>query len=520
MRRILPFYLLCLCGCWKKPPEADPWAYVPCRPTDVWETSNIDLCINGKVRSEKTAITPSESETLDLAALFDIGLQNSPDTAQTWAIAREAATVWGMVRSKFYPELTFDANLSQYHQGFAFSGSSVLEQTQLQGSPLGELRYTFWDFGERNFRSDEKMYALHYSNWTHNQQIQKVLQSIADYYYNYLYQKALLSAAEMDLQDAWRTFDAADQKVKTGVADIADFLQAKTSYLQRKVDLSTQQGMTEKARIDLLHQIGLTTDTPIKVGQFPDQVPIQKLTTDAKHLLVMAENTRSEIRAAKANVQAKEASIQVAKATPLPKVQGTVDAGYTWYGGVSQTIGQYLVKLDITFPIFAGFYYRNQIKKAQADLKSACANLKSKELEVANQVMNAYTDFKVATQELPLTGDYLACAEEELASTLSRYKQGITTILDVLNAQASVSNARAKYADGKNRLFTSMIDLSFSTGTLFYSENSSPSYVETKDVQMCPIRLFEEGTIFTPQNPRQDVPFPEVLKQQEQESIP
>lgn len=515
----LPIAGLFVASCARQPPEMAPSLYTARCASDVWIASAKEIHDNQQIESGLCSIVPSSDQALDLAYLFEIALSNNPQTERSWADAKEAAALYGISRADFYPKLSFDGNWMQYQQGFVFTDGSVITQTQSQETPLLELSYTFWDFGERIYKSRQYLYALDYANWNHNESIQNVLNKTASGYYNYLYQKALEKAADQDLKDAHRAFDAADQKMKSGIVDISDFLQAKTNYLQKKLNLTYQTGQQEKAKIALLNQLGLCPKTPICLGEFPEKAPLERLCKNAEYLMCMAEHEKPNLKAKRANVASKEAAFKRSKAEAMPKLTGTAEGGYTLFNQTNTLIQQYLLEVDLSFPIFAGFYYENQIRRAKADLDAAKAQLRETELSTSQQVMDSYTDFRVANYSIPIVNDYLVSAEKEFDSVLAHYIEGTNTIVDVLNSLSSLSDARAKYAKGMYELFSSMINLAFTTGTLYYSPATTPGSPVTKDALLRPIELFESPGNYEPAPADYYEPIPKQEKQIEFESI-
>jgi outer membrane protein len=61
---------------------------------------------------------------------------------------------------------------------------------------------------------------------------------------------------------------------------------------------------------------------------------------------------------------------------------------------------------------------------------------------VALDVWEAYQNLSTATQTIRTTLDLLASAEQSERVALGRYKAGVGNILDVLNAQSALANAR------------------------------------------------------------------------------
>ena len=100
------------------------------------------------------------------------------------------------------------------------------------------------------------------------------------------------------------------------------------------------------------------------------------------------------------------------------------------------------VGISLNIPFFSGFAptYRTRAAEAQVDVKGAQRD--RLRLQVALDVWNAYQNLNTATQSLRTSVDLLNSATQSEAVALGRYKAGVGSILDVLNAQSALASAR------------------------------------------------------------------------------
>jgi outer membrane protein TolC len=117
-------------------------------------------------------------------------------------------------------------------------------------------------------------------------------------------------------------------------------------------------------------------------------------------------------------------------------------------------------------PLFSGFYYRNAIKMAESVKQEAQEQLKETELNVIKQITTYHYSVKVAFETMQFATAYLEAAREEYDVSLSKYKQGTNTIVDVVNAQGSLADARARQINAFQQWYTSLANLAYSTGIL------------------------------------------------------
>jgi outer membrane protein TolC len=97
-----------------------------------------------------------------------------------------------------------------------------------------DLTYTLLDFGQTRATTESARQALLYADFTHNRQIQTILQQVTSDYYNYLSQQELQNAHEADLFTAQTTFKAVEEELCAGTKDNPIFCKPKLSCSKLK----------------------------------------------------------------------------------------------------------------------------------------------------------------------------------------------------------------------------------------------------------------------------------------------
>lgn len=428
---------------------------------------------------------------LSLAELLDIALQNNPSTKQTWAMARSAAAQYGVSLSSFYPTVGFSSFYYRQRAGFPTTGvptatagspttisvggsvpNTVTESYFTEAGPDVILSYTLFDFGQRTAASLAAREALYYADLNHNQQIQTVLQTVVSDYYNYIYQLAVQRADEANLENAEMALDAANEKFALGLAALGDVAQERTQYLQSKINLTSQKQAVENAFAQLAVDLGLPANIPFKVQPLPEQVVANPLIEDIDTLLAEAQSQRQDFLAAQSNLKSKEASLLQAKRAVLPTIGSQLSTGRYWFNeGLVEPENHWSAVLTLTFPIFQGYYYRNQVRNAQANVELSQAQLMQTELTLIQNVTTAHMGVKTSATNLNDSYEYLKAAELEFNIALTSYKAGTMTILDVLQAQSSLADARRKKAEAEKNWFLSLAEIAYATGSLCATPN-------------------------------------------------
>lgn len=428
----------------------------------------------------------SKEHPISLAELIDIALYRNPETKQSWAEARVSAAEFGQSLKKYF--ILADVGSHALRERFddfvgdAHSpGRAIIYDTRIAFDL--QLSYTILDFGQTRYSSLAALESLYNADWSHNSQIQTTIQTVITDYYNYLYQKQLLLAANQDVLNAEISLSATQEKFSRGLADVSDIVQAKTSYLQQKLNVVSEKELLNNSYTKLVKDMGLFSSGDLHFQEYPNTIKIFDIETlDA--LIIQANDFRPDLQAAESNVSSQLANIKANKAKNYPTITGEFDIGRTYFNGpgklgLRDDLYDFKLLFNLTFPLFQGFFIQNSIKIAKAELEKAQADLDLVKLNVIQEVTNYRNDVLFAKESLKYSKDYLESAEKDFKVNLKKYKVGTGTIVELINAQTNVADARAKFAKAKNSWYTSIANLAHATGILTPPKDSIDNSYET-----------------------------------------
>lgn len=432
----------------------------------------------------------------NIGDLIDIALRKNPTTRQAWANARAAAFNWEASKSTLYPAVTLEEELLLTRSINRASDPIVTNLTQSQMNTLQSLSpggsivgistgsaggithnewmisnlsftYLLLDFGGRSASIENARQALLSANWTNNRTIQTVIIGVLNSYYNYEYAKALFDSRKDDLISAEEIFRAADRQFQAGVNNKVDVLQALSTLANAQFMLEQQRGAVSIAFGQLAQSLGLPANKEFAVVDLPKELPTEKISENVDELVEMAKEMRPDLAAAQANFLGSQANVIAAWSAGMPTLN--VD------GQMQQTTNIHHPLLTSKFfsgalflnvPIFNGFLYVNQTKSAREQAQSAFAAMQVLESQVLLDVVTSYYNFETAVESLQYALDYLKYTEEAFYASLSNYKAGVNTIVDLLTAQSNLADARAKLVLAKTQWVTSLANVAYSTGSL------------------------------------------------------
>ncbi len=418
----------------------------------------------------------ARASSLTLADIVDVALRNSPLTAQSWAQARSAAAAYGSEKSLYYPSLNASASLTKAEGSFANGKIAYFQQSY---GPSADLTWLLFDFGGRKAAVEEKRQALLAADWTHNSAVQEVILGVEQAYYDYVDAKALLESAQASLDDANKNLDAAEARHSVGVATIADVLQARTAKSQAQLQVDTYSGQIATTRGALAAAMGLPANTPYDVALPQGDPPAPAVSEAVERYLDEAQHLRPDLAAAKSRALQAEAHVKTIRAHAYPSISSTGTAGRTYYDNRGLYGNTYSIGVQVRVPLFAGYKNHYDLLQAKADRDAANASLQGQEQQVELQVWSSYYSLKTASQRLKTSKDLMDSASQSYEVALGRYKEGVGTILDLLQAQSALANARAQRVAARSDWFTSAAQLAYDTGSLSLGDPNLKNAVPT-----------------------------------------
>ncbi|MBN1282924.1 MAG: TolC family protein [Proteobacteria bacterium] len=394
---------------------------------------------------------PQGGEALTLADLIDAALLSNDSTRIAWAQAKARAAGWARARSPYYP--TIDGGVEATAGKIQQLGTSDRSYVQMG---VG-LSYLLLDFGGRSAKAAAAREALAAANWSHNQAIQDVLRDVPKAYYTHLADAARVKAAEQDLREAATTLAATEARRRAGASTVSDVLQARAREARVKLDLASAKGAKEISRGALATVVGWPANVPLSVGEELGDPPVRKLGTNVDSLIADAGEARPDIGAAQALVRQRESEMRAARSLPFPKLTGTGTLGWFRSRSVEEATAYGGLRLEI--PIFHGFDMENALREARYDLEAAKAQLKLANDTVVKEVWDAYQNYVTAVESLSASRALMASASESFDASSARYREGAADIVELLNAQSTLADARAQLIDSKSAIYTSYADL-------------------------------------------------------------
>lgn len=268
----------------------------------------------------------------------------------------------------------------------------------------------------------------------------------------------------------------------------SDLLSAKVQMADFKDQLVRAKGEERLAERVLDVLIGRSEDGKWEVVPLcpPGTPEIPDL--DTKKLLETAKEKRPEYLAMNARWDAAKAGVKAAKGGYLPNFG--VEASYEWNAPrfADDLEGSYMLGVGLNWNLFRGFGDHAQLKEAKSNQGMLWYGLKRMEDRMTLEIEQAAVAVTTGRERLQVTREQVGLAEESLRIIRKRYQEGLTTVVELEQAELALSRSRLGRFKAVYDLRLALARLRLVTGDLVVSlqsfscatEPSSDSTAETK----------------------------------------
>ena len=378
-----------------------------------------------------SALALNEVKTVDLA------LKNNRTAKQSmWAYEAAKSTVSATAASK-NPSVGYSYSATRARG--ATDASSVTERGT-NGFSLSVPVYT----PSVDAAIDGARYDREGAGASYEEALQTAkLTAISDYYTLIMYRN-FVDVAQQSVRDYDGHVTNVQAQYNVGLVASSDVLASRTNLADAQTTLITRQNSADVAETDLNIVIGYPVSTSIETADkemryLPYNVTLEQ--AKAYALLHRATLVKSAM-----DVKSAEESVKQAKAGYLPTVSLTAGKNYASddnYRGTSNN--GWSVAANASLDIWAGGSTRNTIKVREAQLESAKeANLAAVD-GVLYDVQSAYLNLRAAEQTISSAKVAVEEGQESFRIASLRYRAGVGSNLDVLDAETSLTTARNNY---------------------------------------------------------------------------
>jgi len=276
-----------------------------------------------------------------------------------------------------------------------------------------------------------------------------------------------LTVAERAASEATSFTTLTQQRETARESAHADVVKAQLQQQQRERDLADARLQAQKSRLELAVLLFPDPRTPYTLTTPDSPAP---LGTRAE-IEAAATHDNPELRSALASLRASNLDVTAARAAYLPDLGLNfaygIDADRFAVNGLQGTrnLG-YSATATLDIPLWDWLNTQRRVRQTKILRDVAKTTLSATQRRLIAQLDESYAEASAARDQLQSLDLSATTAGESLRLTRLRYTAGEATVLEVVDAQNSLTTAELAREDGTIRYQTALANLQLLTGSL------------------------------------------------------
>jgi outer membrane protein len=409
-------------------------------------------------------IAAQNAQKLSLHEAEQIAIQNHPQIQAAANLASAAKSQVTEQRSAYYPTAfgSVTAVDSENNSRIAAGAlnNPIIYERYANGLTVNQL---VTDFG--------RTYQLVKSSNLHAQAAQEnvvntradVLLNVDRAYFGVLKAQALLSVAQETVKDRQLVSDQVTEleknKIKSGL-DVSfanvDLAQARLLLIQAQNDLDTSYAQLSAALGYGDQRTFQLTDEPM-----PPSPP-----ADFSTLLNQAMQNRPDLISLRLDTASAHTYATAERDLWFPTISAAGTAGLTPVGADQLAPRYAAVGVNVNIPIFNGHLYGALRSEANSRARADDQYLRDLQDSIVRDVRTAWLNANSAFQRLAVADQLLKSATDALDLAQSRYRLGLSSIIEFSQAQLNLTQAQLESASAKYDYQAQLSVLSYQIGAL------------------------------------------------------
>ena len=289
--------------------------------------------------------------------------------------------------------------------------------------------------------------------------------TVTQSYYGLVVAQRKYATSQRADAEAQRFLDISVKLENGGEVAHADVIKARIQAQQQQRDLQEAQLGMDRARLDLA--VLLFSDFNQDYSVVDDLQTPEPLPT-FEEVEISGKKSNPELRAALAGDEAANHEVTAAWGGLLPALSIDYFYGIDSNKFAIRTDGirnlGYSTVATLQIPIFSWGSDRSKLKQAELRRDQAHVELTHTQRELLSHLRQFYLEAKTSRSEMESLASSAEIAADSLRLTTMRYQAGESTVLEVVDAQNTLTQARNAYDDGQSRYRVAVANLQTLTG--------------------------------------------------------
>lgn len=419
---------------------------------------------NSGLSSTPTQSQNQNAQRLTLQEAENLAIQNHPQIQAAAQLALAASAQVKEVQSAYYPQaggaITGAKAESNSRIEAGFLNSPSLFDKFAEGLSVSQL---VTDFG----RTHEFSKSSHFHAQAQQENVvttrASVLLRVNESYFGVLKAQAVLRVAEETVKARQLVADQVGALAKSNLKSGLDVSFA-------NVDLGRAQLLLVQAQNDLQASYAQLSDalgySDTRTFQLVEEAAPGAPPPDVAPLIVEALQNRPEVVSQGFDVKSAQSYATAERDLWFPTISAAGVSGLAPYRQDTLSSRYAAAGFNVNVPIFNGRLFNALHSEATARARAQEQLLRGLEDRVARDVRTAWLNAVSAYQRLSLTEQLLAQAKQAFDLAQSRYQLGLSSIIELSQAQLNLTEAQIEQVSAEYEYQTQTANLNFQLGRM------------------------------------------------------
>jgi outer membrane protein TolC len=290
----------------------------------------------------------------------------------------------------------------------------------------------------------QSVHARNSAYYSYSQARSDLILQVKQNYYNVLQAKMLENVASDAVKRSEEGLRVAQSRYELGSASMSDVLKAKVQLGNDKLSLLTQSNNKRLALANLAFVMGMDVS---KDFELPESLPERQVTVDFNQALNEALSKNPQYLRSQMQLAAARDAKLLSYSNLLPSLSYRVSRSNAAnalvdFSAFTRQNPGYSASLSLGFNIFGGFGDYSHIRAARRNINTSRENVNNTKNNIALAVKQAFLDLNQAQEAITLSDESVAAAQEDIDLVREKYRLGAATILEVLDAEVSLNQAK------------------------------------------------------------------------------
>ena len=455
IRVAIPLTMLLLSGCVVGPDHKTPEIQLPGKFAEGGKTSNGDVA---------TVAWWNAFGDSRLNGYVSTGLAQNLTVLQALERINQAESNITVAGAGALPSLTASAS----HSTSQTKGSLATADTPVRNVTSGgaDVSWLLDLFGQYRRQKESASASLDQAYATADVQRLTLISAVASAYIDVRYYQERLAIARKNLGSRRETLDLTKLQLEAGAASRLDVVQSEGLVNSTLAEMPNLETNFRRAAHRIATLLGMPASSLVTELQRSARQPVARSVPRTGIPADLIRN-RPDIRAAERALAAAVANIGVAESQLYPSIQlsGSITPSFSRLSGVSSgTSNAWSFGPNLVLPIFDGGRIRANIDIEKSQAREQYLAWKSTVLNGIEEVENALAAVNRDQQTANAYRKTVSSYQEALSLATASYRDGASSLLDVLDAQRQVSVAQTNLATAVQQTAQDYVALSIALG--------------------------------------------------------